>query len=57
MSVTSTIDQAPTAAQSHAEFLTLVPTVERHVKFAFRGRPSADQEEAAAEAVAAAYAS
>jgi hypothetical protein len=39
------------------EFLDLIPIVEWHVRFAFRGRPAADREEAAAEAVAAAYAS
>jgi hypothetical protein len=57
MSTTSTFTQAPTAAQSHAEFLALIPTVEKHARFAFRGRPEVDREEAAAEAVAAAYVS
>jgi hypothetical protein len=41
---------------THAAFLGLVPAIERRVRFALRGRPPADQEEATAEAVAAAYA-
>jgi hypothetical protein len=57
MSAISTFGPAPAAGQSHAGFLALIPTVERHARFAFRGRPAADREEAAAEAVAAAYAS
>ena len=40
----------------HAAFLGLVPAIERRVRFALRGRPPVDQEEAAAEAVATAYA-
>jgi hypothetical protein len=55
MSTRSTFTQPPAAAQSHAEYLALIPTVEKHVKFAFRGRPQVDREEAAAEAVARAF--
>jgi hypothetical protein len=54
---TSAFTQRPAVAQSHAAFLALIPTVEKHVRFAFRGRPEVDREEAAAEAVAAAYVS
>jgi hypothetical protein len=44
-----------TTAQSHAKFLALIPTVEKHVQIAFRGRPEVDREKAAAEAVARAF--
>jgi hypothetical protein len=57
VSTTSTIDRAPAAGHSTSEFLTLIPIVERQARFAFRDRSAADREEAAAEAVAAAYAS
>jgi hypothetical protein len=57
VSATITIGRAPAAGRSTAEFLQLIPIVERQARFAFRGRPEADREEAAAEAVAAAYAS
>jgi hypothetical protein len=39
----------------HAEFLALYPVVERHARVVFRGRNPTDREEAAAEAVAAAF--
>jgi hypothetical protein len=55
MSVTSTDVADSAITQAHAEFLDLIPTIERHARFAFRGRAAAEQEEAAAEAVAAAY--
>ena len=57
MTAMSTFTPASAATHPHAEFLALIPTVERHVSYAFRGRPQDDREEAAAEAVAAAYAS
>jgi hypothetical protein len=57
VSATITIDHAPAAGHPTTEFLDLLPIVERQVRFAFRGRPAVDREEAAAEAVAAAYAS
>jgi hypothetical protein len=57
VSATITIDRAPAAGHSTAEFLELIPIVQRQARFAFRGRPEADREEVAAEAVAAAYAS
>jgi hypothetical protein len=57
VSTISTINRAPAAGYCTAEFLELIPIVERQVRFAFRGRSAADREEAAAEAVAAAYAS
>jgi hypothetical protein len=57
VSAISTIDRSPVAGHSTVEFLDLIPIVERQARFAFRGRPEADREEAAAEAVAAAYAS
>lgn len=55
VSTISTINRAPAAGYCTAEFLELIPIVERQVRFAFRGRSAADREEAAAEAVAAAY--
>jgi hypothetical protein len=43
------------ATEPHAEFLSLYPIVSRHARIVFRGRSPADQEEATAEAVAAAF--
>jgi hypothetical protein len=57
VSAISSIDRTPVAGHSTVEFLDLIPIVERQVRFAFRDRSAADREEAAAEAVAAAYAS
>ncbi len=57
MSATTTTYRAPPPVQSTDEFLELIPIVERQVRFAFRYRPVVDREEAAAEAVAVAYAS
>jgi hypothetical protein len=48
---------ASTVTPPQDRFLDLLPAIERHARITFRGRPPADREEAAAEAVAAAYAS
>ena len=42
-------------AEVHADFLDLRPIVERHAQIAFRKLPAVDREEAASEAVAAAF--
>jgi hypothetical protein len=41
---------------TRAAFLSLVPLIERRVRFALRGRPPVDREEAVAESVAVAFA-
>jgi hypothetical protein len=45
----------PPTDQVHPEFLNLVPLIRRHALVTFRHRSAADREEAAAEAVAAAF--
>ena len=42
-------------ANPHAGFLSLLPAIERRARATFRGRPIAEQEEATAVAVAAAF--
>jgi hypothetical protein len=51
--IMSTLGSDGDAACLHIEFLVLLPVVERHAKFVFRGHP--DREEAVAEAVAASF--
>ena len=43
------------SANPHAGFLSLLPAIERRARATFRGRPIAEQEEATAVAVAAAF--
>jgi len=44
------------SAHPHTDFLTLLPAIERHAHFVFRGHPPAEREEATAVAIAAAFA-
>ena len=57
MSTLSSIRCQQETTEVHAEFLALYPVVERHARVVFRGRRHVDREEAAAEAVASAFAS
>jgi hypothetical protein len=49
------IRSAPNDANEHADFLSLVPVIEKQARIAFRDRNATDREEAVAEAVATAF--